>query len=142
MKSDAKKLGLQVQCIEVRASENGQNVYLAMSPPAPLPAVDGYGNPVAHPPPPTATMRLFVTSDERRDAMTKANAVKLAAKKVRPELLDGDSAVAASKEKKAMTLELERLIGIANDAPEFRFKHGKTYTIVITEAAGSEGAGK
>ena len=64
---------IEVICTEVRASESGQNVRLALPRQAPKPAVDGEGNPVGHPPPLSATVALFVTSPEREALLYEAS---------------------------------------------------------------------
>lgn len=119
---------LEVACLEVLSSETGQNVLLAMDVPPPEPAVDGHGNPVAAPPPPTAKLRMFVTSDERRAALRKADSLKRKIKALRPELAP-DEASAAERAK--LTKELAQVMKTAEAGKELRFEHGARYVITV-----------
>lgn len=126
---------LEVTCLEADAHITGQMVHLAMDVPPPLPATDGYGNPVAHPPPPAAQLRLFVTSDERRDALSKADPLRRRIKSIRPELAaDPATAATMTAERAKLEKELALVLRKADSGKEIQFEHGARYIVTIERA--------
>ncbi len=135
MKSDAKKLQVEVVCLETNPHDAGNNVYLELSLPPPHPTTDGQGNPVSQAPPAFASLRMFVTSDARREAIVKRDDLTRARKRLRPELIaDGDERAKCQAERDKLTGEIEKAVAAANKGGELAFKHGVKYLMTIEEA--------
>ncbi len=126
---------LEFVCVEESSCETGQKVYLTVPLPPPLPVADGYGNPIAHPPPPSGQLKIFVTSEERQAALRHANVARREAKKIRPEMIEDPEARKVAEQEKAKFLKhADKHVADANGAKEFRFEHGARYIITVEKA--------
>ncbi len=126
---------IEVICTEVRASESGQNVRLALPRQAPKPAVDGEGNPVGHPPPLSATVALFVTSPEREALLYKIDPLRRQLKKSRPELATDDATrEALTARSAALTKEIAGLCAKLDGCKEIKFEQGGKYVLKLEKA--------
>lgn len=136
------KLQIEVVCVEARASDSGQRAKLIIPAPPPLPVADGYGNPVAHPPPPQALLHLFVTSPERQAILRQIDPLERKKKPLRPELaVDANHKAEIEADRAKIDKEIAALKRLFGDCKEMQLEHGVTYVLTLEKKAATGKAG-
>jgi hypothetical protein len=127
---------IEFTCIEARGSDSGQRVRLVVPLPPPLPVVDGYGNPVAHPPPPSGVLTMFVTSPERQAILSQIDPLARKAKVLRPEIaVDKSHAAELLADKAKLQKQIDSLrSALSSVTGELKFEHGQRYVLTIEKA--------